>query len=416
MSVSSASLPTYHDQLRSLLLLNQAAQWVNSILDLRSLLDTIVNDVAREFGCSHTVLLLKDPATEELFVAAAQGAHKPKGTRFRIGQQGMVGHAASIGQAYYEPDVRNNPHYIACDHLTLSELDIPMFAGDELIGVFSVEREQIDAFSPAERQVLQDLVNHIAFAIRNARLFENERAAKERMSRAQEDAREIQQALFPKNSPLIRGFRIEGRCLPAGEIGGDWYDYFQLDQNRYGFVLADVSGKGAAAGLLMTATRGMLRSLAQIVSSPAGALTRLNEFLTADFPPGRYVTMIYGVLDSSQGNITIANAGHPWPLLANAIDARFLENESGLPLGIGPSRYDDLTINLAGCSTMLLYSDGITEAENAAGQEYGRERLVDRAVTSNLTSESVLADVAEFAGTNLLSDDATVVVIKNCQN
>jgi phosphoserine phosphatase RsbU/P len=327
----------------------------------------------------------------------------------------MVGHAALTGQMYYAPDVRNNPHYIACDHFTLSELDIPMFVGDELIGVFSVEREQIDAFSPAEREILQSLVEHVALAVRNARLFENERVAKEQMSRAQEDARDIQQSLFPKNSPLIPGFRIEGRCLPASAIGGDWYDYFPLDNNGYGFALADVSGKGTAAGMLMTAARGMLRSLAQIVSSPAAVLARLNQFLTADFPPGRYVTMVYGILDSTQGTITIANAGHPWPLLANAIDARFLENQSGLPLGIAPSNYDDLTVKLAKCSTMLLYSDGITEAENAAGQEYGCERLIAHAAAGNVTSESVLKDVAEFAGADLLADDATVIVVKNCQ-
>src|SRR5262249_43960578 len=155
----------------------------------------------------------------------------------------------------------------------------------------------------------------------------------------------------------------------------------------------DVSGKGTAAGLLMTATRGMLRSLAHIVPTPAAALDRLNEFMMADFPTGRYVTMVYGVLDASQGTITVANAGHPWPLLANWIDTRFLENKYGLPLGIAPSRYDDLTVKLAKCSTMLLYSDGITEAENAARQEYGRERLVAHAAAGNITSESVLEDV-----------------------
>ena len=136
-----------------------------------------------------------------------------------------------------------------------------------------------------------------------------------------------------------------------GAVGGDWYDFIPMDQGRWGLVLADVSGKGTAAALLMSATRGMLRSLAEAACSPSEVLTKLNRLLVEDFPAGRFVTMVYAVLDPAKRTLTFANAGHPRPLLltAGSIErgsmngssmtggsAQFLDVERGIPLGLGP--------------------------------------------------------------------------------
>ena len=196
------------------------------------------------------------------------------------------------------------------------------------------------------------------------------------MSREAEEARSIQQALLPRSSPLIPGFSVSGLSIPAGSVGGDWYDFIPLHDGRWGLVLADVSGKGTAAALLMSATRGMLRSLAQTGSGPAEVLTRLNNMMIEDFPSGRFVTMVYAELDPSSRVLRIANAGHLAPLLVEPSGHRWIKHEHGLPLGISASKFSETAVTLGEHSRIAFYSDGITEAELDSGEEYGAERLL----------------------------------------
>ena len=158
---------------------------------------------------------------------------------------------------------------------------------------------QLNAFCPDQLRLLQGLCAHVAVAVHNARRFGDEREQRERLTREADEARLIQQALLPRSSPLVPGFRVSGLSIAAGSVGGDWYDFIPLRDGRWGLVLADVSGKGTAAALLMSATRGMLRSLAQSGSGPAEVLTRLNNMMVEDFPSNRFVTMVYAELDPS---------------------------------------------------------------------------------------------------------------------
>src|SRR5262249_49341406 len=148
------------------------------------------------------------------------------------------------------------------------------------------------------------------------------------------------------SSPYLPGFVFEATSVPAGEVGGDWYDYIDLGSNRWGVVLADISGKGMAAALLMSATRGILRSLARTDRTPGELLRRLNSVLRDDFPAGRFVTMIYGILDANQRTFTFANAGHPHPVLVQGNEAVLVNGESGLPLGLKDATYGVRTIDL----------------------------------------------------------------------
>jgi sigma-B regulation protein RsbU (phosphoserine phosphatase) len=152
-------------------------------------------------------------------------------------------------------------------------------------------------------------------------------------------------------------------------VGGDWYDFFALDDGRTGIVLADVAGKGMAAALLMSATRGVIRSNKSAWGEPAKLLSRVNKILLNDFPAARYVTLVYGVLDDKNRTFTFANAGHLEPLLAGAGEVQTLSTAEGLPLGLLPSIYTDTTLELAPGAELLLYSDGITEAMNASNEE-----------------------------------------------
>jgi len=409
--------PLPFGQVDDLLRLQKAAQKINSILDLDQLIDKVVNDVARSFGCLDADIYLHNEARGELVLACAHGCKGCElhghGHSLKIGKEGMVGYVAATGQMRYAPDVRKDPYYVGCEETTLSEVAIPLHVGGQLVGVFTASHHELDAFPPEQLRLLQALCGDVAVAVHNARRFREEQKKREQMSREVHEARSIQQALLPKSSPYVPGFAISGFSMPAGAVGGDWYDFIPLDRGRWGLVLADVSGKGTAAGLLMSATRGMLRSLAESHCRPAEVLTKLNGLMLDDFPAGRFVTMIYAVLDPAERTLTFSSAGHLKPLLVDSEGARFLDSERGLPLGIVSGYFSEKTVQLSPGSRLVFYSDGITEAENDKQEEYGAARLQEQVMRPDCCTESILEDVRAFANGQGLHDDATVIFVKS---
>jgi phosphoserine phosphatase RsbU/P len=404
------------EQVEDLLKLQKAAQRINSILDLDQLIDRIVNEVARSFGCIDADVYLHDEDRGVMVLARAHGckgcALHGQGHSLKIGKEGMVGYVAATGQMRYAPDVRKDKYYIGCEESTLSEVAIPLMVDGQLVGVFTTSHHELDAFPPEQLRLLQALCSQVAGAVHNARLFRREREQRERMSREEQEARTIQQALLPKSSPSIPGFVVAGSSSPAGAVGGDWYDFISLDDGRWGLVLADVSGKGMAAALLMSATRGMLRSLAAAHCRPGEVLEKLNRLMVEDFPSGRFVTMIYGVFDPAGRSLTFASAGHLPPVLIEQGGARFLDTEKGVPLGLGSGTFSEVKVELVPGSRLAFYSDGITEATNPQGEEYGRERLRDHLLRADASLETILQEVRAFADGGGLQDDATVVCVR----
>jgi phosphoserine phosphatase RsbU/P len=399
-------------QVEDLQRLQKAAQKINSILDLDQLIDNVVNDVARSFGCVEASIYLHDEERTEMVMAGVHGCSvNHKGHRLKIGKEGMVGYVASTGQMRYAPDVRKDEYYIGCEHETLSEVAIPLHAGERLVGVFTASHPELDAFPRQQLRILQALCDHVAVAVNNARRFQSERAARESMSREAQEARLMQQALLPKSSPYIPGFVISGLSIPARAVGGDWYDFIPFPDGRWGLVLADVSGKGTAAALLMSATRGMLRSLAEACCTPGEVLTKLNGLLVEDFPAGRFVTLVYGVLDPATRTLTFANAGHLHPLISDEHGARFVDTERGLPLGLTCGDYSETTVAMSPGSRLVFYSDGITEAVNETDEEYGLDRLARHVASPDASAVSVVDDVRGFANGMSLNDDASVVFV-----
>jgi sigma-B regulation protein RsbU (phosphoserine phosphatase) len=404
------------DQVEDLLKLQKAAQKISSILDLEQLVDKVVNEIARSFGCLDSDIYLHHEERGELALVCAHGCtgcelHGP-GHSLKIGK-GMVGYVASTGQMRYAPDVRQDPYYIGCEESTLSEVAIPLHVEGQLVGVFTASHNELNAFDPCQLRLLQALCSDVAVAVHNARRFQKVQRQREQMTHEAREARLIQQALLPKGSPSIPGFAVSGLSIPVGAVGGDWYDFIPMDKGRWGLVLADVSGKGTAAALLMSATRGILRSLAEAACSPGEVLTKLNRLLVEDFPAGRFVTMVYAVLDPATRTLTFANAGHPHPMLVMGGSARFLDVERGTPLGLAPCDFSEVEVELPIGSRLVLYSDGITEAENQADEEYGRVGLQEHFLrTDGASTESLLDDVRLFANGSDLRDDASVILVK----
>src|ERR1700685_3935882 len=403
------------DQVEELLRLQKAAQKISSILDLDQLVDKVVNEIARSFGCLDSDIYLHYEERGELLLVCAHGCTGcdlcGPGHSLKIGK-GMVGYVASTGQMHYAPDVRQDPYYIGCEESTLSEVAIPLHVEGQLVGVFTASHTELNAFSPCQLRLLQALCSDVAVAVHNARRFQQEQQQRERMTSEAREARVIQQALFPKSAPSIPGFTVSGLSIPVGAVGGDWYDFIPMDKGRWGLVLADVSGKGTAAALLMSATRGILRSLADAACPPGEVLTKLNRLLVEDFPAGRFVTMVYGVLDPIKRTLTFANAGHLPPLLITGTSARFLDVERGIPLGLGLGDFSEVEVELPEGSRLVFYSDGITEAENQTDAEYGLARLQEHFLQTDASAEALLNDVRSFAHGSGLRDDASVILVK----
>ena len=396
-----------------LLRLQKASQKIGSVLDLDQLIDRIVEEVACSFGLAEANVFLHEQERSELTLAGVHGCTvHGKGARLKVGEEGLVGYVASTGQMRYAPDVRKDQYYIACEATTRSEVAIPLHVEERLVGVFTASHHRLNAFQPQQLKLLQALCSHIAVAVQNARLFQMERQERERMTRDAQEARAIQQALLPKSSPYIPGFAITGLCVPAGAVGGDWYDFIPMENGLWALVLADVSGKGTAAALLMSATRGILRALAEARCTPREVLERLNRFLVEDFPPARFVTMVYAVFDPATRRVTFANAGHLQPLLIQDGTARFLSTDEGMPLGLSSGVFSETQVELAPGSRLVFYSDGITEAEDPEDEEYGGHRLIEHLLRPEATAESLLADVRGFADGLGLRDDATVILVQ----
>jgi phosphoserine phosphatase RsbU/P len=412
VSDTGAIRPVQLDQVEHLLKLQKWARKITSILDLDELINKIVDDVAAAFCCVEATVYLHDEERGELEMAGVHGCTlHDKGSRLKVGKEGLVGYVASTGQMHYAPDVRQDPYYIACEPSTLSEVAIPLLVDGRLVGVFAASHHELDAFTREHLRWLQGLCEHVAVAVHNARRFQHERHERERMSHEALEARAIQQALLPKSSPYIPGFTVSGLSISAGAVGGDWYDFISFDDGCWGLVLADVSGKGTAAALLMSATRGMLRSLAQTCSGPGEVLTRLNRLLVEDFPSGRFVTMLLAVLNPSTRELTFSSAGHLRPLLVDEHGARFLESERGMPLGLRVGEFAESRVKLSEGARLVFYSDGITEATGLSDEEYGAERMRDHVLQPEACAESILADVRAFANGEGLHDDATVIFL-----
>jgi sigma-B regulation protein RsbU (phosphoserine phosphatase) len=399
------------DRVHDLLKLQRAAQKMTSILDLDELIQQLVTEVACSFGCVEINLYLHEAEERTMVLAGTHGCTlHGRGSRLRVGKDGMVGYVAATGQMRYAPDVSRDPYYIACEEGTRSEVAIPLHVEGELVGVFTASHPDLDGFPPEQLRLFQGLCSHVAVAVHNARRFEKERSEREKLSREAQEARAIQQALLPKCSPLIPGFAVSGMSVPAGAVGGDWYDFIDLGDGRWGLVLADVAGKGTAAALLMSATRAMLRSLAQTACSPGEVLEKLNGLLVNDFPSGRFVTMVYGVLDPAARTFTFANAGHLPPLLVDGTSASFLSTEMGLPLGLQSGSFSEVAVALCEGARLVLYSDGITEAENPSDEQYGRARLADHVTRTAASMDTLIDEVRQFTRGVGLQDDATVIL------
>ena len=248
-------------------------------------------------------------------------------------------------------------------------------------------------------------------------LLEQELRERERVEQELEVARRIQEALLPKELPRLHGWRITPHYQPAREVGGDFYDFLPLRDDRLGLVIGDVSGKGVAAALVMANTQSVLRAVSRRDPTPGQLLAEANEVLSAYIPPHMFVTCFYGILDPESGRLQYANAGHNLPYWRHQSSAHELW-ATGMPLGLMPGMsYEEKEALLVPGDTILFYTDGFVEAHNSKREMFGSPRLLSlmNEYTSNLTNltEHVLNALARFTGeAPEQEDDITLVTLE----
>lgn len=296
------------------------------------------------------------------------------------------------------------------------------YAGRE-IGVLVVARPRGEGgFTKNDFAVFRSVAEQSSFAIGNARVHRDANEKKE-IEGELRNAREVQRVLLPQDDPSVVGFRVSGTNLPARIISGDYYDYLELQEGRLGVVVADVSGKGVSAGLLMAMCRSLLRAVSLSNASPSVVLGAVNRYLFPDIREDMFISMIYGVLDPADGSLTFARAGHD-PAMVFRKNSGEVEifRPKGLALGIdGGVVFErvmrDEKIYLESGDCVLLFTDGVKEAVGPHEEEFGLERLAEEfREVAGLGAEAVVQRVQDavekFAGGGPQADDVTIVAIE----
>ncbi len=331
--------------------------------------------------------------------------------------EGIVGNVALTGQSRISPDVREDPLYINAREKTRSEMVAPIISNDEVIGVFDLESDELDAYSEDDLEVLKLLASQVAIIIEKVMLHE-QLIEKKRLQGQLEVARQVQLELLPPSDPKLEGFDISAYNFPTEEVSGDYYDWVRIYEDQIGLVIADVSGKGVPAALLMAFLRASLRAATHIGYSPHISMAKVNYLLWESIERNQYVTAFYGIFDASSKTLSYTNAGHNPPLLLDAQgNSKFLDR-GNIPLGIfHDTRYHEYYLTLEPDDLFVLYTDGVTEAANLEGEEFGRTRLAEsvkaaRHLSANQVIASVQRDVLAWTQGQGATDDITFFVIK----
>ncbi|HXS00029.1 MAG TPA: GAF domain-containing SpoIIE family protein phosphatase [Pyrinomonadaceae bacterium] len=332
--------------------------------------------------------------------------------------EGFIGSVAVSGTPIISHDVREDPVYINARDRTRSEMVAPIISNDEVIGVFDLESDDLNAYSNDDLEVLMLLASQVAIIIEKVMLHE-QLIEKKRLEGQLEVARQVQLALLPATDPELPGYDISAYNFPTEEVSGDYYDWVKIYEDEIGIVIADVSGKGVPAAILMAFLRSSLRAATHIGYAPNISMSKVNYLLWESIERNQFITAFHGILDASNGLLAYSNAGHNPPVLLNANrEARFIEYGEQ-PLGMFPdTRYHQRHLSLKPGDVLVLYTDGVTEASNPEGVEFGRERLAE-AVKENYDrpARELIASlemaVLEWTANAGANDDVTFFVIKS---
>ncbi len=405
-------------QARTLVLLNEIARELTSILNVDELLKRIAELLSRLIDYQIFSILLLDATGEKLQHRFSQRFQENIQLKHEIPLgRGVVGYAAQHKEAVLVSDVNKDPRYIKTNPETRSELAVPLVYKDKVIGVLDLEHTRRGFFTDDHKRTVTTLAAQVAIAIENAQLYEQIARQEKRLERDLAMARQLQFRLLPPTLPKLSHLDIAAKFVPARAIGGDLYDFVSYSMSRTAIVVGDVSGKGAPAAIYAALVSGILRSHAPIEPGPAEMLSAVNFSLGERRIDGQFVSLIYAVWDDRNRTLQVANSGLPRPIYCHEGKIEVIE-ATGLPLGLfDDADYDELSFRAKAGDMFVFFSDGILDASNKAEELFGRERVGEIvAANPNASADEVVKlifkAVAEHASGEEAFDDQTVVAIR----
>jgi sigma-B regulation protein RsbU (phosphoserine phosphatase) len=388
---------------------------------LSETLNQIASLVFEAVPADRCLIMMREQGSTELKVAVAR-------MRDRQGEIGEIRVSRTImeevvgkGKSVLTSDAQHDPRFMSST-MTIqgirSVLAVPLGVGENVYGIVYADSPIAEGrFTEDNLKVLTTLASVAAIRVENARLLE-EQMERERMEHELQLASEIQQRFLPSAAPQVAGYELQGISFPCYEIGGDYYDFIEREDKRMVIALGDVSGKGTAAALLMSSLHAAIHAQATSNHSIVETITEVNRYLAENTPANRFVTLFYAELDPQTGALSFLNAGHNPPIIVHA--AGTMENlaSGGLPLGIMPEAfYREGHTQLQPGDVLVAYSDGVSEAVNPAGEEFGAQRLYE-VIARNLDASAagirdrIEAALSKWAQGTPAADDITMVIVK----
>jgi sigma-B regulation protein RsbU (phosphoserine phosphatase) len=391
---------------------------LSSSLDLDEVLKLILDSLLKVVKYDATAIFLIDKKKQEIEYIKARGfdpALEPD-LQLKIGQ-GLAGWAAQTQKSLIVPNVREDPRYIEARVETESGMVVPIVTNERIIGVFSIESNELNAYDQDDLELLDAFASLAAISIERARQHK-EILEKRKLEEEISIARRIQKTFLPNRNPQMPGFDISGINIPSEKVGGDYYDFIPIIENQVGIAIGDVSGKGIPAALIMASFRASL--IAEIRNNYAirSIMFKVNNLLFESTESDIYVTAVYGVLDTKNKIFTFTNGGHNAPILRHVDGRMEYLLEGGVALGtFENSKYEERPLGLIPGDIIVLYTDGVTEAKNEKEEEFGTKRLKQVINDSCHLSapeiqNNIYQTVKDFTGNLPQADDLTLIVIK----
>ncbi len=396
----------------------EISRTLSAPLDLDEVLEAIFRSLRQVVRYDAAAIYLVSRSSQRLELVRDAGYPEGSDEAFRLSVgEGIVGWVAKTGEAVIVPDVRRDRRYVSARASTRSELAAPLVLEGRTIGVFNLESDREDAYHGGHLEMLAVFAAQAAVSIERTRLT-RELLDRRRLEKELAIAREIQASFLPKRAPEVPGFDLAGATQPHDEVGGDYFDFIRVSDTRLGIAIADVSGKGIPAALIMAGFRMSLLAEIRNEFTMRAVMRKVNSLLYESTERDRFVTLFYGVLDWKNRSLSFSNAGHNPPLLLRADGRVQYLLEGGVALGVLPdARYEERPLALQPGDVLLLYTDGVSEAESPTGEQYGTRRLEQclKRVADGSAHEilkGVVDEVTAYAGEHGMNDDLTLVVVK----
>jgi serine phosphatase RsbU (regulator of sigma subunit) len=388
---------------------------------LNETLDQVVSMVFQAVPADRAMIMMRDEKNPDLKVAVAR-------LRDRAGEVGEIRISRSVidevvtnGKSVLTSDAQADPRFMGGTVMlqgVRSVLAVPLGVGEKVFGIVYADSPLAEGrFTEDHLKVLTTLASVAAIRVQNARLMEQQ-MERVRLERELQVASEIQQRFQPASAPIVAGYELQGISFPCYEIGGDYYDFIQREDGRLIVALGDVSGKGPAAALLMSSLHAAVHAHSDTHNSLAKTIGAVNRYLVDSTPANRFVTLFYAELDPKDGSLAFLNAGHNPPLIVHAGGTMEQLAAGGLPLGImSNADFREGKTKLHPGDVLVIYSDGVSEAVNPKGEEFGPTRLYET-VSRNLDASAAgIRDRIESALTKFCqgtpaADDITLVICK----